>query len=476
MRRCEGTETEKEVRTDMNKGRIVQVMGPVVDVLFEDGELPNIKDALEVDNGDKTCIMEVAQHLGNSEVRCLMLAASEGLHKDMEVRATGSGIKVPVGDQTLGRLFNVLGQTIDDGKEIEKDAERWEIHRQAPTFEEQSPAVEILETGIKVIDLLAPYAKGGKIGLFGGAGVGKTVLIQELIRNVATEHGGYSIFTGVGERSREGNDLWTEMKASGVLEKTALVFGQMNEPPGARMRVAETGLTMAEYFRDKEHQNVLLFIDNIFRFTQAGSEVSALLGRMPSAVGYQPTLATEMGELQERIASTKNGSVTSVQAVYVPADDLTDPAPATTFAHLDATTVLERSIAELGIYPAVDPLASTSRILDPRIIGQEHFEVARGVQEILQKYKELQDIIAILGMDELSEDDKLVVNRARKVQRFLSQPFFVAGQFTGLEGRYVPLSETIQGFKEILEGKHDDIPEQYFLNAGNIDDVLARVK
>ena len=374
MRRCEGTETEKEVRTDMNKGRIVQVMGPVVDVLFEDGELPNIKDALEVDNGDKTCIMEVAQHLGNSEVRCLMLAASEGLHKDMEVRATGSGIKVPVGDQTLGRLFNVLGQTIDDGKEIEKDAERWEIHRQAPTFEEQSPAVEILETGIKVIDLLA--------------------LIQELIRNVATEHGGYSIFTGVGERSREGNDLWTEMKASGVLEKTALVFGQMNEPPGARMRVAETGLTMAEYFRDKEHQNVLLFIDNIFRFTQAGSEVSALLGRMPSAVGYQPTLATEMGELQERIASTKNGSVTSVQAVYVPADDLTDPAPATTFAHLDATTVLSRKVVEQGIYPAVDPLESNSRILEADIVGEEHYKVANQVTEILQKYKELQDIIA----------------------------------------------------------------------------------
>ena len=476
MRRCEGTETEKEVRTDMNKGRIVQVMGPVVDVLFEDGELPNIKDALEVDNGDKTCIMEVAQHLGNSEVRCLMLAASEGLHKDMEVRATGSGIKVPVGDQTLGRLFNVLGQTIDDGKEIEKDAERWEIHRQAPTFEEQSPAVEILETGIKVIDLLAPYAKGGKIGLFGGAGVGKTVLIQELIRNVATEHGGYSIFTGVGERSREGNDLWTEMKASGVLEKTALVFGQMNEPPGARMRVAETGLTMAEYFRDKEHQNVLLFIDNIFRFTQAGSEVSALLGRMPSAVGYQPTLATEMGELQERIASTKNGSVTSVQAVYVPADDLTDPAPATTFAHLDATTVLERSIAELGIYPAVDPLASTSRMLDPRVLGEEHYQVARGVQEILQRYKELQDIIAILGMDELSEDEKMLVNRARKVQRFLSQPFNVAEQFTGLPGKYVQLSDTIQGFKEILDGKHDEIPEGYFLNAGSIDDVVARYK
>ena len=383
----------------MNKGRIVQVMGPVVDVVFEDGNLPCIKDALQVENNGKTCIMEVAQHLGNDEVRCLMLAASEGLCKDMEVTATGSGIKVPVGEQTLGRLFNVLGETIDNGEEIKEDTEHWVIHRDPPSFEDQSPVVEILETGIKVIDLLAPYAKGGKIGLFGGAGVGKTVLIQELIRNVATEHGGYSIFTGVGERSREGNDLWTEMKASGVLDKTALVFGQMNEPPGARMRVAETGLTMAEYFRDKEHQNVLLFIDNIFRFTQAGSEVSALLGRMPSAVGYQPTLATEMGELQERIASTKNGSVTSVQAVYVPADDLTDPAPATTFAHLDATTVLSRKIVEQGIYPAVDPLESTSRILEPDVVGEEHYEVARKVQEILQKYKELQDIIAILGME-----------------------------------------------------------------------------
>ena len=476
MRRCEGTETEKEVRTDMNKGRIVQVMGPVVDVLFEDGELPNIKDALEVDNGDKTCIMEVAQHLGNSEVRCLMLAASEGLHKDMEVRATGSGIKVPVGDQTLGRLFNVLGQTIDDGKEIEKDAERWEIHRQTPTFEEQSPAVEILETGIKVIDLLAPYAKGGKIGLFGGAGVGKTVLIQELIRNVATEHGGYSIFTGVGERSREGNDLWTEMKASGVLEKTALVFGQMNEPPGARMRVAETGLTMAEYFRDKEHQNVLLFIDNIFRFTQAGSEVSALLGRMPSAVGYQPTLATEMGELQERIASTKNGSVTSVQAVYVPADDLTDPAPATTFAHLDATTVLSRKVVEQGIYPAVDPLESNSRILEADIVGEEHYKVANQVTEILQKYKELQDIIAILGMEELSDEDKATVMRARKIQKFLSQPFFVAETFTGIPGKYVPLKETIRGFKMIIDGEMDEYPEAAFFNVGTIDEVIEKAK
>ena len=459
----------------MKTGKIVQVMGPVVDVEFEDNDLPFIKDALEVDNGGKRCVMEVAQHIGNNTVRCIMLAASEGLHKDMEVVATGSGITVPVGQGTLGRLFNVLGDTLDGGKTLEGE-KHWCIHRDPPSFEDQSPVVEVLETGIKVIDLLAPYAKGGKIGLFGGAGVGKTVLIQELIRNIATEHGGYSIFTGVGERSREGNDLWSEMKESGVLEKTALVFGQMNEPPGARMRVALTGLTMAEYFRDKGGKDVLLFIDNIFRFTQAGSEVSALLGRMPSAVGYQPTLQTEMGALQERITSTKNGSITSVQAVYVPADDLTDPAPATTFAHLDATTVLERSIAELGIYPAVDPLGSTSRILDPRIVGQEHFEVARGVQEILQKYKELQDIIAILGMDELSEDDKLVVSRARKVQRFLSQPFFVATQFTGLDGKYVPIAETIRGFKEILEGKHDDVPESYFLNAGTIGDVRAKMQ
>ena len=457
----------------MKTGKIIQVLGPVVDVEFENQELPAIRDALEVQNGDKKCVMEVAQHIGNHVVRCIMLAASEGLHRDMEVTAEGSGIKVPVGEKTLGRLFNVLGETIDDGEPI-KDAPKMVIHREPPTFEEQNPAVEILETGIKVIDLLAPYAKGGKIGLFGGAGVGKTVLIQELISNIATEHGGYSIFTGVGERSREGNDLWTEMGESGVLAKTALVFGQMNEPPGARMRVAETGLTMAEYFRDEKKQDVLLFIDNIFRFTQAGSEVSALLGRMPSAVGYQPTLQTEMGALQERITSTKNGSITSVQAVYVPADDLTDPAPATTFAHLDATTVLDRSIVELGIYPAVDPLGSTSRILDPRIVGQEHFEVARGVQEILQKYKELQDIIAILGMDELSEDDKLVVNRARKIQRFLSQPFSVATQFTGLEGKYVPITETVRGFKEILEGKHDDIPESYFLNAGTIDEVREK--
>ena len=460
----------------MNKGRIVQVMGPVVDVVFEDGNLPRIKDALQVENNGKTCIMEVAQHLGNDEVRCLMLAASEGLCKDMEVTATGSGIKVPVGEQTLGRLFNVLGETIDNGEEIKEDTEHWVIHRDPPSFEDQSPVVEILETGIKVIDLLAPYAKGGKIGLFGGAGVGKTVLIQELIRNVATEHGGYSIFTGVGERSREGNDLWTEMKASGVLDKTALVFGQMNEPPGARMRVAETGLTMAEYFRDKEHQNVLLFIDNIFRFTQAGSEVSALLGRMPSAVGYQPTLATEMGELQERIASTKNGSVTSVQAVYVPADDLTDPAPATTFAHLDATTVLSRKIVEQGIYPAVDPLESTSRILEPDVVGEEHYEVARKVQEILQKYKELQDIIAILGMEELSEEDKSTVFRARKIQKFLSQPFHVAENFTGIKGKYVPLKETIRGFKAIVDGEMDQYPENAFFNVGTIEDVIEKAK
>ena len=457
----------------MKTGKIVQVMGPVVDVEFEDNDLPFIKDALEVDNGGKRCVMEVAQHIGNNTVRCIMLAASEGLHKDMEVVATGSGITVPVGQGTLGRLFNVLGDTLDGGKTLEGE-KHWCIHRDPPSFEDQSPVVEVLETGIKVIDLLAPYAKGGKIGLFGGAGVGKTVLIQELIRNIATEHGGYSIFTGVGERSREGNDLWSEMKESGVLEKTALVFGQMNEPPGARMRVGLTGLTIAENFRDEGGKDALLFIDNIFRFTQAGSEVSALLGRVPSAVGYQPTLQTEMGALQERITSTKNGSITSVQAVYVPADDLTDPAPATTFAHLDATTVLSRAIVEQGIYPAVDPLESTSRILDPRIVGEEHYQVARGVQEILQRYKELQDIIAILGMDELSEEEKVLVARARKVQRFLSQPFFVAEQFTGTTGRYVPLGETIQGFKEILEGKYDEIPEGMFLNAGNIDDVLAR--
>ena len=460
----------------MNKGRIVQVMGPVVDVVFEDGNLPCIKDALQVENNGKTCIMEVAQHLGNDEVRCLMLAASEGLCKDMEVTATGSGIKVPVGEQTLGRLFNVLGETIDNGEEIKEDTEHWVIHRDPPSFEDQSPVVEILETGIKVIDLLAPYAKGGKIGLFGGAGVGKTVLIQELIRNVATEHGGYSIFTGVGERSREGNDLWTEMKASGVLDKTALVFGQMNEPPGARMRVAQTGLTMAEYFRDQENQDVLLFIDNIFRYVQAGSEVSALLGRMPSAVGYQPTLANEVGELQERITSTKNGSITSVQAVYVPADDLTDPAPANTFAHLDATTVLSRKIVEQGIYPAVDPLESTSRILEPDIVGEEHYKVARRVQELLQKYKELQDIIAILGMEELDEDDKIAVYRARKIQKFLSQPFFVGEQFTSIPGRFVSLQDTIAGFKAILDGEMDEYPEAAFLMVGTIEDVKAKAK
>ena len=459
----------------MNKGKIVQVMGPVVDVEFSDHNLPCIKDALEVDNNGKTCVMEVAQHIGNDTVRCIMLASSEGLHRDMEVTATGAGITVPVGKATLGRLFNVLGEAIDDGKPVESK-ENWCIHREPPSFEEQSPVVEVLETGIKVIDLLAPYSKGGKIGLFGGAGVGKTVLIQELIRNIATEHGGYSIFTGVGERSREGNDLWTEMKESGVLEKTALVFGQMNEPPGARMRVAETGLTMAEYFRDKEHQDVLLFIDNIFRYVQAGSEVSALLGRMPSAVGYQPTLANEVGELQERIASTKEGSVTSVQAIYVPADDLTDPAPATTFAHLDATTVLSRKIVEQGIYPAVDPLESNSRILEPDIVGEEHYEVARRVQEILQSYKELQDIIAILGMEELSEEDKTTVYRARKIQRFLSQPFHVAETFTGIPGKYVPLEETVNGFKKIIDGEMDEYPEWAFFNVGTIDDVIEKAK
>ena len=459
----------------MKTGKIIQVLGPVVDVEFENQELPAIRDALEVQNGDKKCVMEVAQHIGNHVVRCIMLAASEGLHRDMEVTAEGSGIKVPVGEKILGRLFNVLGETIDDGEPI-KDAPKMVIHREPPTFEEQNPAVEILETGIKVIDLLAPYAKGGKIGLFGGAGVGKTVLIQELISNIATEHGGYSIFTGVGERSREGNDLWTEMGESGVLAKTALVFGQMNEPPGARMRVAETGLTMAEYFRDEKKQDVLLFIDNIFRFTQAGSEVSALLGRMPSAVGYQPTLATEMGELQERIASTKNGSVTSVQAVYVPADDLTDPAPATTFAHLDATTVLSRKIVEQGIYPAVDPLESSSRILEADIVGEEHYEVARKVQEALQKYKELQDIIAILGMEELSDEDKTVVFRARKIQKYLSQPFHVAENFTGIKGVYVPVKETIRGFKAILDGEMDEYPENAFFNVGTIEDVKKKAE
>ena len=459
----------------MNTGKIVQVSGPVVDVEFENDDLPAIRDALEVMNGDKKCVMEVAQHIGNHIVRCIMLAASEGLCRDMEVVATGSGIKVSVGEDTLGRLFNVLGQTIDGDKQPEGEA-NWEIHREPPTFEEQNPAEQILETGIKVIDLLAPYAKGGKIGLFGGAGVGKTVLIQELIRNIATEHGGYSIFTGVGERSREGNDLWTEMRESGVLKKTALVFGQMNEPPGARMRVAETGLTMAEYFRDEKQKDVLLFIDNIFRFTQAGSEVSALLGRMPSAVGYQPTLATEMGELQERIASTKNGSVTSVQAVYVPADDLTDPAPATTFAHLDATTVLSRKIVEQGIYPAVDPLESSSRILEADIVGEEHYNVAREVQGILQKYKELQDIIAILGMEELADEDKTVVFRARKIQKFLSQPFHVAENFTGIKGVYVPVEETIRGFKAILSGEMDEYPENAFFNVGTIEDVKKKAE
>ena len=457
----------------MKNGKIVQVMGPVVDVEFPDNDLPNIKDALEVDNHGKKCIMEAAQHIGNNTVRCIMLAASEGLSRDMEVVPTGSGIKVPVGTDTLGRLFNVTGDTLDGGPNL-ADTEHWVIHRDPPSFEDQSPVVEILETVIKFIDLLAPYAKGCKIGLFGGAGVGKTVLIQELIQNVATEHGGYSIFTGVGERSREGNDLWTEMKESGVLSKTALVFGQMNEPPGARMRVAETGLTMAEYFRDVNHQDVLLFIDNIFRFVQAGSEVSSLLGRMPSAVGYQPTLANELGELQERIASTKSGSVTSVQAVYVPADDLTDPAPATTFAHLDATTVLSRKIVEQGIYPAVDPLESNSRILEVDVVGEEHYNVARGVQEILQKYRELQDIIAILGMEELSEEDKITVTRARKVQKFLSQPFHVAENFTGVPGKYVPLKETVKGFKAILDGEMDEYPEWAFFNVGGIEEVKEK--
>ena len=459
----------------MKNGKIVQVMVPVVDVEFPDNDLPYIKDALEVDNHGKKCVMEVAQHVGNNTVRCIMLSASEGLSRDMEVVATGSGIKVPVGNQTLGRLFNVLGETID-GKEDLSDTEHWVIHREPPTFENQSPVIEILETGIKVIDLLAPYSKGGKIGLFGGAGVGKTVLIQELIQNIASVHGGYSIFTGVGERSREGNDLWTEMSESGVIDKTALVFGQMNEPPGARMRVAETGLTMAEYFRDVNHQDVLLFIDNIFRFTQAGSEVSSLLGRMPSAVGYQPTLANEMGELQERIASTKEGSVTSVQAVYVPADDLTDPAPATTFAHLDANTVLSRKIVEQGIYPAVDPLESSSRILEADIVGEEHYNVARRVQEILQKYKELQDIIAILGMEELSDEDKLTVTRARKVQRFLSQPFHVAENFTGIPGKYVSLKDTIKGFKMIVDGEMDEYPEWAFFNVGTIEEVKEKAE
>lgn len=458
----------------MNKGKIVQVMGPVVDVYFE-GELPSLKEALTVEVDGKRLVMEVSQHIGAGTVRCIMLAASEGLHKDMEVTAQGSAISVPVGRKCLGRLFNVTGETIDGLQRLENE-QHWEIHRRPPSFDEQSAETQILETGIKVIDLLTPYAKGGKIGLFGGAGVGKTVLIQELITNIANEHGGYSIFTGVGERSREGNDLWNEMKESGVINKTALVFGQMNEPPGARMRVAETGLTMAEYFRDVEHQDVLLFIDNIFRFVQAGSEVSALLGRMPSAVGYQPTLATDVGELEERITSTRNGSITSVQAVYVPADDLTDPAPATTFAHLDATTVLSRKIVEKGIYPAVDPLESNSRILEADIVGEEHYEVARRVQEYLQKYKELQDIIAILGMEELSEEDKQTVYRARKIEKFLSQPFHVAEMFTGLKGVYVPVAETVRGFKAIIDGEVDDIPEQAFFNVGTLDDVYKKAE
>ncbi len=460
---------------EKNKGKITQVISAVLDIKFPDGKLPDILNAITIDRGNgETLTAEVSQHLGDDTVRCIAMGSTDGLIRGMEAVDTGAPISVPVGEKTLGRIFNVLGEAIDN-KPAPEGVEYMPIHRKAPAFEEQSTQTEILETGIKVVDLLCPYQKGGKIGLFGGAGVGKTVLIQELIRNIATEHGGYSVFTGVGERTREGNDLYHEMTESGVINKTTMVFGQMNEPPGARMRVGLTGLTMAEHFRDQGGKDVLLFIDNIFRFTQAGSEVSALLGRMPSAVGYQPTLQTEMGVLQERITSTKNGSITSVQAVYVPADDLTDPAPANTFAHLDATTVLSRSIVELGIYPAVDPLESTSRILDPRIVGEEHYKVARAVQEILQRYKELQDIIAILGMDELSENDKLVVARARKVQRFLSQPFFVAGQFTGLEGRYVPVADTIQGFKEILEGKYDDIPESYFLNCGGIEDVLAKV-
>ncbi len=460
--------------TAQNTGTITQVIGAVLDIRFSEGVLPEMNDAVWIEKKDGGRLTaEVAQHLGDDIVRCIAMGPTDGLVRGMEAVASGGPITVPVGEVTLGRIFNVLGEPIDN-KPLPENVRRSPIHRKAPAFSEQSTKTEVLETGIKVVDLLCPYQKGGKIGLFGGAGVGKTVLIQELIRNIATEHGGYSVFTGVGERTREGNDLYREMSESGVIDKTAMVFGQMNEPPGARMRVGLSGLTIAEDFRDQGGKDVLLFIDNIFRFTQAGSEVSALLGRVPSAVGYQPTLQTEMGALQERITSTRNGSITSVQAVYVPADDLTDPAPATTFAHLDATTVLSRAIVEQGIYPAVDPLESTSRILDPRIVGEEHYQVARGVQEILQRYKELQDIIAILGMDELSEDDKLLVSRARKVQRFLSQPFFVAEQFTGTSGRYVPLSDTIQGFKELLAGKYDDIPEGMFLNAGSIDDVLAR--
>ena len=456
-------------------GTVVQVIGPVLDIRFEDGELPALLNAIEIELGEHKLTVEVAQHIGDNLVRCIAMSSTDGLVRGAKAVDTGASISVPVGPGTLGRIFNLLGEPVDNQPAPETE-ERWPIHRPAPSYEEQESTTEILETGIKVVDLICPYAKGGKIGLFGGAGVGKTVLIMELINNVAKQHGGISVFTGVGERTREGNDLYNEMKESGVLGKTALVYGQMNEPPGARMRVGLSGLTMAEYFRDREGQDVLLFIDNIFRFTQAGSEVSALLGSMPSAVGYQPTLATEMGALQERITSTKRGSITSVQAVYVPADDLTDPAPATTFAHLDATTVLDRGIASLGIYPAVDPLGSTSRILSPDVVGQEHYDVARAVQRVLQRYKELQDIIAIMGMDELSDEDKMTVNRARKIQRFLSQPFEVAEQFTGYKGKYVPIKETIRGFKEILEGKHDDIPESAFLFAGSIDEVVAKVK
>ncbi len=456
-------------------GTVVQVIGPVLDIKFGNGELPKLLNAIEVGSGEKKLVVEVAQHIGDDVVRCIAMSSTDGLTRGAKAVDTGSSITVPVGEKCLGRIFNLLGEPVDN-QPAPEDVERWAIHRAAPAYDEQETSAEILETGIKVVDLIAPYAKGGKIGLFGGAGVGKTVLIMELINNVAKQHGGLSVFTGVGERTREGNDLYNEMKESGVINKTAMVFGQMNEPPGARMRVALSGLTMAEYFRDREGQDVLLFIDNIFRFTQAGSEVSALLGRMPSAVGYQPTLATEMGALQERITSTKRGSITSVQAVYVPADDLTDPAPATTFAHLDATTVLSRSIASLGIYPAVDPLESTSRILSPDVVGDEHYQVARDVQRILQRYKELQDIIAIMGMDELSEDDKLTVSRARKIQRFLSQPFSVAEQFTGMEGKYVPIKETIRGFREIIEGKHDDLPESAFLFVGTIDEAVAKAK
>ncbi len=459
---------------DKNIGTVIQVMGPVLDIRFADECLPELLNAIEIPNGTQTIIAEVAQHIGDNVVRCIAMSSTDGLQRGAKAYDTGAAISVPVGEECLGRVFNLLGQTIDNGEQIAAENERWPIHRPAPSYDEQEAATEILETGIKVVDLICPYAKGGKIGLFGGAGVGKTVLIMELINNVAKAHGGISVFTGVGERTREGNDLYNEMQESGVINKTAMVYGQMNEPPGARMRVGLSGLTMAEYFRDVKHQDVLLFIDNIFRFTQAGSEVSALLGRMPSAVGYQPTLATEMGALQERITSTKNGSITSVQAVYVPADDYTDPAPATTFAHLDATTALDRGIASLGIYPAVDPLNSTSRILSPEVVGNDHYETARAVQKILQRYKELQDIIAIMGMDELSDEDKMTVNRARKVQRFLSQPFSVAEQFTGYEGKYVPLKETIRGFKEIIEGKHDAIPESCFLYAGTIDDVVEK--